>query len=306
MQMQSSQPEEQPSTMPPATRNLVLGFGALAVVLAAVALATFEYAQHQRRQMEDLAATNRSLNASMTQVQEQLQSVTDRLTQRIEAENGVRNAPPAVEARAARKAAAPKRVAVVSPPPKDPRVDVLEGRLADQQKALASTREDLDQTRGDLGKTRDELSGKIDSNRDELNGSLGRTRDDLNTSIAHTHDELVELQKRGERNYFEFSLNKNAKDFQKVGPVSLELRKVDYKHKSYDLSMLVEDFTLQKKKVNLYEPVWITLTDAQEPVQLIVNQIDKDKIAGYISAPKYRKSELARTASNAVETQAAR
>jgi hypothetical protein len=252
--------------------------------------------------MDELAVTNQTLTASVTQLQEQLQSVTDRLTRRIEAENAAKAAPPAAPAaRQARKAAS-KQVAEAAPP-KDPRFDRLQGQLADQQKALASTREDLDRTRGDLGQTRDELNGKIDSSRDELNGNLGRTRDELNGNIAHTHDELVALQKRGERNFFEFALNK-SKVFQKVGPVSLELRKVDFKHKSFDVDMLVDDFTLQKRKVNLYEPVWINLTDTPEPVQLIVNQIDKDKITGYIAAPKYRKSELDRTAATATQSQA--
>jgi hypothetical protein len=249
--------------IPPNARHLVWGFAGLAIVLAGAALGTFEYAQHQHRQMERIVATNESLNASLTAMQEQLSSVTERLTQRIEAENAARATPPppapAPVVRAARKPA-PQPVEAV--PPKDPRVDVLQGELADQQKALASTREDLD------------------------------------PSVAHTHDELVALEKRGQHNYFEFSLNK-SKEFQKVGPLSLELRRVDFKHKSYDVSLLVDDFTLQKKKVNLYEPVWITLNDAPEPVQLIVNQIDKDKISGYIAAPKYRKSELDRTASAA-------
>src|SRR5262249_55053987 len=33
---------------------------------------------------------------------------------------------------------------------------------------------------------------------------LASTRTDLEGSIAHTHDELVVLQKKGERNYYEF------------------------------------------------------------------------------------------------------
>ncbi|HXP83156.1 MAG TPA: hypothetical protein VN841_00460 [Bryobacteraceae bacterium] len=302
--MQNGLPENQPPEDNPAARHLIWGFATLAVVLAAITLATFEYSQHQRRQMDELAATNQTLNASLTQLQEQLQSVTERLTRRIEAENAAKAAPPpaAEAARTVRRPAAPKQVAEAAPR-RDPRVDALQGQLADQQKALASTREDLDRTRGDLGQTRDELNGKIDSSRDELNGNLGRTRDELNGNIAHTHDELVALQKRGEKNYFEFALNK-SKTFQKVGPVSLEVRKVDFKHRSYDLSMLVDDFTLQKKNVNLYEPVWINLTDTPEPLQLIVNQIEKDKITGYIVAPKYRKSELDRTASTTTQSQA--
>jgi hypothetical protein len=296
----NAQPE--PAAFRPEPRHLVLGLGALAVVLAGAALGSFEYAQHQHRQMEQLAAANQNLNASLNQLQERLQAVTDRLTQRIEAENAAKAAPPPQVTRTvARRPVETKPAA----PPQDPRVDALQGQLADQQKALANARQDLDRTRGDLDKARDELNGRIDSSRDELNGTIGRTRDDLNSSIAHTHEELVALQKRGERNYFEFSLSK-SKEFQKVGPVSLELRKVDYKHKSYDVSLLVEDFTLQKNKVNLYEPVWINLTDTPEPVQLIVNKIDKDRIAGYLAAPKYRKSELERTASAGTQPQVGR
>lgn len=305
--------DNQPETTP-SMRHLVFGFAALAVILAAAALGSFEYAQHQRKALDELSATNQSLNASMTQLQEQLQSVTDRLTQRIEAESQAKPAPaPPPATRTAAPPTTPvvhavRKPAVKSAPPepvalKDPRVDVIQGQLADQQKSLASAREDLDKTRDELGKAREELNGKIDANRDELNGTIGRTRDDLNASIAHNHDELVALEKRSQRNYFEFAINK-SKQFQKVGPLSLEVRKVDFKHKSYDVDMLVDDFTLRKQKVNLYEPVWITLNDAPEPVQLIVNQIDKDKISGYISAPKYRKSELDRTAAAPATTQA--
>src|SRR5579871_1757954 len=167
----NAEPKHEPNEFRPDSRHLIWGFGALAVVLAGAALGTFEYAQHQRKQMDELAATNQTLNASLTQMQERLQAVTDRLTQRIDAENAAKAAAPPAPS----QAAAPRKAADRKPaaPPKDPRVDALKGQLADQQKALASAREDLDKTRGDLDKTRDELSGRIDSNRDELNGTIG-------------------------------------------------------------------------------------------------------------------------------------
>jgi hypothetical protein len=288
----------------PSHENKVWLWASLAVVLACAAFGSFAYAQHQRQQLDELALTNRTLNASLAQLQDQLQSVTERLTRRIEeSKPAAVVAPPPAPApirTVAQKSATPKPVRVE--PVRDSRYETLQEQLADQQKALATTREEVDrtradlgQTRDDLGKTREELNGKLDSTRDELNGSLGRTRDELNGSIAKTHDELVTLEKRGERNYFEFSLDR-SKQFQKVGPLSVSLRKVDFKRKSYDVAMLVDDFMLQKKSVNLYEPVWINLNDRPEPVQLIVNRIDKDKITGYIAAPKYKKSELEPTA----------
>jgi hypothetical protein len=55
---------------------------------------------------------------------------------------------------------------------------------------------------------------------------------------------------------------------------------------------------LSKKKVVLYEPVWLHEDDQPQPVQVIVNKIDKDRIHGYVSAPKYRESELASNAAH--------
>jgi septal ring factor EnvC (AmiA/AmiB activator) len=171
----------------------------------------------------------------------------------------------------------------------DPRINQIQSRLEEQQKAIASNREDLT-------KARDDLQGKLDSTRSELSGSITSSHDELSGSIARTHDEIVALQKRGERNYYEFTLNK-SKEFRRVGPLSLSVRKVDTKRKSYDLAMFVDDNQLQKKSVNLFEPVWINLQDQSQPVQLVVNQISKDQIQGYISAPKYKRSELGDTAS---------
>jgi hypothetical protein len=78
-----------------------------------------------------------------------------------------------------------------------------------------------------------------------------------------------------------------------VGPLPLSLRKVDTKHKSYDVELIVDDNQLSKKKVNLYEPIWIHTENESQPVQIVVNRIDKNEVHGYVSAPKYKASELA-------------
>jgi len=160
----------------------------------------------------------------------------------------------------------------------------LQAALTDQQKQLKDT-QDL-----------------VAQNRTDLEGALNTTKDELNGSIATTHEELVALQKKGERNYFEFDLKK-SKSFQREGPLSLSLRKADTKNKSYDLAMVVDDNQLTKKKINLYEPVWIHRTDDPQPVQIVVNKINKDSIHGYVSAPKYRNSELTPTLQNVSEKQ---
>ena len=159
----------------------------------------------------------------------------------------------------------------------------VQDRLAEQQKQIQDAQEGIQETRS------------------ELENNLSSTRDDLNGSIARAHDELVELGKRGERKYFEFDLTK-SKQFQRVGSISLSLRKADTKHQRYEIAALLDDFTLSKKNVNLYEPVFLNPEGAQQPLQLVVNRIDKDQVHGYVSEPKYKSSESASNASQPADS----
>jgi hypothetical protein len=165
----------------------------------------------------------------------------------------------------------------------DARWQRVESKLAAHQAQLAEQRDRIVQTQEDVRKTGDQLDGKINS-----------TRDELNRSIATTHQDVALLQKRGERNIYEFDLPR-SKQFQRVGPLSLSLRKADAKHGSYDLSLMVDDKAVDKHHVNLFEPVWITLSGQPQPIQVIVNQIDKNRIRGYISEPRYKNADLAGT-----------
>lgn len=74
--------------------------------------------------------------------------------------------------------------------------------------------------------------------------------------------------------------------------MSLSLRKADTKHQRFDLNLIVDDAQLSKKSVNLYEPIWIHRADDPQPIQIVINKIEKDHIHGYVSSPKYRQSEL--------------
>ena len=170
-------------------------------------------------------------------------------------------------------------------PRQDPRFQALQSQVSAQQKELTAQQQQLTQTREDLSKAQQDLQGELHS-----------TRDDLGGSIAKNHEELVALQRRGERNYYEFDLNK-SKDLRHVGPLGLALRKANVKRKNYNMDLMVEDNRLEKKNVNLYEPVLINLSDRPQPVEVVVNFISKDAIKGYVSDPKYKRSELAESAS---------
>src|SRR5437879_4140187 len=266
----------------------------LVLVLCATAGASLFYFVREHRQARDLAATNQTLSANLGQMQSQMQALSEKFNALTAASptkpkpmSTSSSRPPAMTKRV-RARAATHQLAARRKPADDPRFNQMQQQLSEQQKQLASTREDIEKTRNDL-------DGKLNSTRTDLDGRLSSTRDELNGSIARTHEQLVALEKRGERNYFEFQLDK-SKNFQRVGPISLSLRKVNYKHKSFNVTMMIDDFKLDKKNVNLYEPVWITLTDRPQPVELVVNKVSKDQVTGYLSEPKYKKSELSASA----------
>jgi uncharacterized coiled-coil protein SlyX len=138
----------------------------------------------------------------------------------------------------------------------------------------------------------DDQGKAIDATRQELSSA----RTELQGGIARNHEELITLQKKGERNYFEFNLDK-SKQFQRTGPVSISLRKANTKHMYADLEIRVGDSQVQQKHVNLYQPVMFYAEEQGRPIELVINSIVKDHIRGYISAPRYSATEL--TASGA-------
>jgi len=271
------------------------------VALLGIAAVAFAYGYHQKSMVSQLTAQAATANAAVNQMQGQLSALTTKLNDLTVAqtspqasapsaapstepseETSVKTPEAASTSASSAKAAPAKRTATKRRTPAvDKKYAQLQAQLAEQQKQLKDTQDE------------------VAKNRSELEGTINSTRDDLNGSIAKTHEELVALEKRGERSYFEFELSK-AKQFQRVGPLTISLRKADTKHKSYDLAMIVDDNELQKKKVNLYEPIWIHTESDSQPVQIVVNRIDKDLVHGYISAPKYKPSELAAAGSASV------
>jgi hypothetical protein len=249
--------------------------GALAALVVIAGLA-FGYGYRQQILVGHLTAQESVSNATISQMQGELNTLTAKLNDMSaaqEAKNAA--AQPAQGANQPdKKAAVPAHSTAKRSAPVDKRYKQLQAQLEEQQKQLKDTQD------------------QVAKNRADLEGNLNSTRDELTGSIAKTHEELVALAKRGERSYFEFDLTK-SKQFQRVGPLPLSLRKVDTKHKSYDVELIVDDNQLSKKKVNLYEPILIHTENESQPVQVVVNRIEKNQVHGYVSAPKYKASELA-------------
>jgi hypothetical protein len=103
--------------------------------------------------------------------------------------------------------------------------------------------------------------------------------------IATNHSELEILKHKGDRNYVEFTLQKGAKPAL-MATITLQLKKVDEKHSRYTLAVSADDRNIEKKDKNLDEPV--QFYTGKDPVlfELVVNNIEKNKVSGYLSTPK--------------------
>jgi hypothetical protein len=249
------------------TRSYSGAWAAVAVVIAlGAALAAYAYGNRQQAAVAQLLSHQANMSATIDQLQNQLSDATTKINNLAAA----RTAPPvqAGVTTGTRRAA------------NDPRWKKVQSQLDEQKQMLTDQQNAITQTRTDL-------EGNIASSHDELNGS-----------IARTHDELVALEQRGERNYDEFDLAKGKNNrFSRTGPISLELKKADPKHKHYDLALLIDDNQIQKKNVDLYEPIWLRNSTDAQPLEIVVNKIDKDRIHGYVSSPKYGQVRPASSAS---------
>lgn len=152
--------------------------------------------------------------------------------------------------------------------------------LSDVSGAVSGVKTDVGGVKTDVAATKTDLEA--------TKAKLERAIGDLGLQsglIAHTREDLDELRRKGERNYFEFTLNK-GKTPVAVSTVSLKLKKVDVKRGKFTMDVMADDHTIEKKDKNLMEPVQFYTGKDRMLFELVVFQMAKDTVSGYISTPK--------------------
>jgi hypothetical protein len=145
------------------------------------------------------------------------------------------------------------------------------GQVATQ---INGAQTDISATKADLEATKSKLQSTI--------GDLG-VQSGL---IARNEDEVQELKRLGERDIFEFTLNKSAKAPDHVGPIQVQLRKIDQKHFRFTMNVVADDKAIEKKDKTVGEPVQFYVHGARAPYEIVVFDLTKDTAKGYLSTPK--------------------
>ena len=249
----------------------IVRFRAVVAGLSALVIAAAGYAFHERNVSKQLAEQNSTVTSALNATRDQVNT----LNTKLDAMTAEQAADKAEKSTHSQPGLYPKPMIAAATRHRidDPRWKKMQGQLDDQAKQIDAARQDLT------------------SSRTELQGS-----------IATTHEELVMLEKKGERSYYEFDLDK-SKQFQREGPVGVQLRKANTKHEYADFDMLIDDLRVSKKHVNIYEPVLFRSAESKMPIELVINKISKDHIHGYVSEPKYKGTEEDAKATTSTNTE---
>ncbi|PYS55552.1 MAG: hypothetical protein DMF76_25825 [Acidobacteria bacterium] len=140
---------------------------------------------------------------------------------------------------------------------------------------VGGAKKDIEATKTDLEATK----GKLERSLGDMNVMSGL--------IAHSREDLEDLRRRGDRNYYEFSLQK-SKNAQRVGPVQMSLNKTDPKKAKYTVTVVADDKTIEKKDKTSGEPVqfYVKGSSRMAPYEIVVFDVGKNQITGYLATPK--------------------
>lgn len=253
-------------------RNVLIAIGALYLVVSLYFLidmhnrvGTLETAQ---KASEESAAThNAAIMKRLGMTEDSLKEQTQELQSKL-SETQKESA-----SRAAQLAAQQKQAEQRLRSESEQKFTAVSSEVGGVKTEVAGAKTDIASTKTDLEATKSKLDRAI--------GDLG-VQSGL---IAHTRDELEYLKHKGDRNYYEFTLNKGDKP-KPVSTVSLQLKKVDTKKGKFTMNVMADDRTIEKKDRNVMEPIQFYTGRDRNLYELVVFSADKNTVTGYVSAPK--------------------
>lgn len=179
------------------------------------------------------------------------------------------------------------------------RAEELTRELAEQQKIVKQEMQSQiskveETTTSKIGAVSSDVSSvktEVASNKSELDKTIAQlrsTQGDLGVQsglIATNGKELAALKALNDRNYFEFNMGK-TKSAQRVGDILIQLKKADPKRNRFTVEITADDKRTEKKDKSVNEPVQFYTSKARQPYEVVVNEVKKDHISGYLATPK--------------------
>jgi hypothetical protein len=170
----------------------------------------------------------------------------------------------------------------------DKKVDILATSVKAELATKASS-DDVTKLNGDVTGVKGDL--------DATKNSIQMARSEMGTLIARNHDEIDQLRRIGQRDYFEFTVQRKG-GATKVGAVRIELKDTNTKKNRYTINVLADDNSFEKKDRSVNEPIFFYTGGNRSALELVVNKVTKTTATGYLSAPKSAGAASASTATS--------
>jgi small-conductance mechanosensitive channel len=171
-------------------------------------------------------------------------------------------------------------------------VDQKVTNLATSVKAELATKANTD----DVNKLNGDVTG-VKSDLDATKNSIQMARSEMGTLIARNHDEIDQLRRMGQRDYFEFTVQRKG-GATKVGAIQIELKDTNTKKNRYTINVLADDNSFEKKDRSVNEPIFFYTGGTRAALELVVNKVTKTTATGYLSIPKTAGAATASTATS--------
>jgi len=155
-------------------------------------------------------------------------------------------------------------------------------KLSEVSTDVDGVKSDVNGVKSDVASTHAELE-KTGSDLKRVMGDMGV----MSGLVATNSKDLATLRELGERNYFEFVLTKKD-GAKKVGDITLAFRKSDPKRNRYTVDILADDKRVEKRDKTINEPVQLYVSGSAQPYEIVINKVNKDEVAGYLSTPKMK------------------
>jgi septal ring factor EnvC (AmiA/AmiB activator) len=163
----------------------------------------------------------------------------------------------------------------------------IEEQQAATQKQIGAVSTEVSSVKTDVGGVKTEVAAAktdIEATKTTLTRVMGDAGV-MSGLIAKNHDELEILKHKGDRNYAEFTLQKGGQPTL-LSTIKVQLKKVDQKKGKYTLMISSDDRNIEKKDKTVMEPVQFYSGKSPALFEIVVNNVSKNQVSGYLSTPK--------------------
>lgn len=166
-------------------------------------------------------------------------------------------------------------------------LQTVSGKAGVAQEGVDEVRGDVLAIKTDAQQTRLELSETGAAVRSTQNQLI-----DLDSAVAETAGSIQELRTLTERQRVAFSLKKSD-HMERVADIYLRLKDTNPKNNRFTMELMADDKKIEQKKKSVHEAMRFYLLGSEQPYEIVVTSIQKDRVNGYVTKAKFETKQIA-------------